>query len=77
MSFKTTGYFAVAAALISIAIAQSPEWGQCGGIGYSGPTACASPFTCHAINDCKSNLPYLYLEPNSNSYWYLDYSQCY
>ena len=22
------------------------EWGQCGGIGYSGPTACASPYTC-------------------------------
>ena len=53
------------------------QWGQCGGIGYAGPTACASPFTCHAINDCKSTLPYLYLEPNSNSYWHLDYSQCY
>ncbi|KAJ3841720.1 xylanase [Lentinula raphanica] len=26
------------------------EWGQCGGIGYSGPTACASPFTCTVVN---------------------------
>jgi len=22
------------------------EWGQCGGIGWTGPTACDSPFTC-------------------------------
>lgn len=29
------------------------QWGQCGGIGYSGPTACAAGFTCHAVNDCK------------------------
>ncbi|KAF5389308.1 hypothetical protein D9757_003498 [Collybiopsis confluens] len=26
------------------------EWGQCGGIGYSGATACASPYTCQVIN---------------------------
>ena len=32
------------------------QWGQCGGIGYSGATACASPFTCHKLNDCKSCL---------------------
>ena len=29
------------------------QWGQCGGIGYTGATACASPFTCHVLNDCK------------------------
>lgn len=23
-----------------------PQWGQCGGIGYTGPTQCASPYTC-------------------------------
>lgn len=23
-----------------------PEWGQCGGQGYTGPTQCASPYTC-------------------------------
>ncbi|PGH20733.1 hypothetical protein AJ80_03493 [Polytolypa hystricis UAMH7299] len=27
------------------------EWQQCGGLDYSGPTVCASPFTCHVIND--------------------------
>lgn len=31
------------------------QWGQCGGIGYSGPTACVSPFTCHVLNDCESS----------------------
>ncbi|KAI0029608.1 cellulose-growth-specific protein [Vararia minispora EC-137] len=27
-----------------------PQYGQCGGIGYSGGTVCASPFTCHQVN---------------------------
>ncbi|KAI0350361.1 hypothetical protein OH77DRAFT_1082565 [Trametes cingulata] len=31
------------------------QWGQCGGTGYSGPTACASPFTCKAVSP-----PYYY-----------------
>ncbi|KAF5364539.1 hypothetical protein D9757_011335 [Collybiopsis confluens] len=26
------------------------EWGQCGGIGWTGATACQSPFTCQVIN---------------------------
>ena len=26
------------------------QFGQCGGIGYSGPTACVSPFSCKAQN---------------------------
>ncbi|CAL1700334.1 unnamed protein product [Somion occarium] len=30
------------------------QWGQCGGIGYTGATACASPFTCHVLNDYYS-----------------------
>ena len=25
-----------------------PQWGQCGGQGYTGPTQCASPYTCVA-----------------------------
>ncbi|PSR70566.1 hypothetical protein PHLCEN_2v13605, partial [Hermanssonia centrifuga] len=29
------------------------EWGQCGGIGYTGATACVSPFTCHVLNSCE------------------------
>ncbi|KIJ43285.1 carbohydrate-binding module family 1 protein [Sphaerobolus stellatus SS14] len=23
-----------------------PHWGQCGGIGWTGPTVCAAPYTC-------------------------------
>ncbi|KAI0650901.1 cellulose-growth-specific protein [Trametes meyenii] len=30
------------------------QFGQCGGIGYAGPTACASGFTCTAQNDYYS-----------------------
>ncbi|KAJ6496191.1 putative acetyl xylan esterase [Mycena sanguinolenta] len=26
------------------------HWGQCGGIGWSGPTVCAAPYTCQAAN---------------------------
>jgi cellulose 1,4-beta-cellobiosidase len=29
------------------------QWGQCGGTNYNGPTVCASPYTCHKVNDCK------------------------
>ncbi|KAI0700609.1 cellulase [Cytidiella melzeri] len=27
-----------------------PQWGQCGGIGYTGATTCVSPYTCHVLN---------------------------
>ncbi|OBZ77857.1 Cellulose-growth-specific protein [Grifola frondosa] len=30
------------------------EYGQCGGIGYTGATACIAPFTCHVLNDYYS-----------------------
>jgi len=26
------------------------EWGQCGGIGWTGPTTCQSPYTCQELN---------------------------
>lgn len=26
------------------------QWGQCGGQSYTGPTTCASPYTCHVVN---------------------------
>ena len=29
------------------------QWGQCGGIGYTGPTTRASGFTCHVLNSCE------------------------
>lgn len=28
-----------------------PQWGQCGGQGYTGPTQCASPYTCVATSE--------------------------
>ncbi|KAH9903815.1 Alpha/Beta hydrolase protein [Xylariomycetidae sp. FL2044] len=31
-----------------------PKWGQCGGIGYAGPTACAMGSTCTYSNDYYS-----------------------
>ncbi|KAI9703516.1 MAG: hypothetical protein M1820_005820 [Bogoriella megaspora] len=30
------------------------QWGQCGGIGYTGSTVCASPYTCHVQNSYYS-----------------------
>jgi chitinase len=27
-----------------------PQWGQCGGQGYTGPTQCASPYSCVATS---------------------------
>nr|QBA31203.1 acetyl esterase precursor [Evansstolkia leycettana] len=33
----------------STAVAQ--HWGQCGGIGWTGPTTCVSPYTCTFVND--------------------------
>ncbi|KAH7108502.1 hypothetical protein BKA62DRAFT_753170 [Auriculariales sp. MPI-PUGE-AT-0066] len=32
----------------------APQWGQCGGIGYTGATTCASGYTCHYVNDYYS-----------------------
>ncbi|KAJ7348270.1 lipolytic enzyme [Mycena albidolilacea] len=33
-----------------LAVAQSPEWGQCGGTGWTGPTTCVSGTVCVAQN---------------------------
>ncbi|KAK8859644.1 polysaccharide lyase family 4 protein [Apiospora arundinis] len=33
---------------------QQTQFGQCGGIGYTGPTVCVSPFTCTLSNDWYS-----------------------
>ncbi|RJE26962.1 hydrolase family 10 [Aspergillus sclerotialis] len=32
----------------------APHWGQCGGNGWTGPTTCASPYTCTKLNDWYS-----------------------
>jgi len=34
----------------TLAAAQSPAWGQCGGIGWSGSTTCVSGYTCTYVN---------------------------
>ncbi|KAG9043277.1 hypothetical protein FS837_009822, partial [Tulasnella sp. UAMH 9824] len=34
--------------------ATQTHWGQCGGIGYTGPTTCESPYTCTYSNDWYS-----------------------
>ncbi|THH00376.1 hypothetical protein EW026_g2154 [Hermanssonia centrifuga] len=43
MKFAAT--FAALAALVPFAVAQSAVWGQCGGIGWTGPTTCVSGTT--------------------------------
>ena len=35
---KLTATFSVLAALLPYALGQAAEWGQCGGIGWTGPT---------------------------------------
>ncbi|KAF8587686.1 glycoside hydrolase family 5 protein [Ramaria rubella] len=38
-------------ALVCVAFAQSPQYGQCGGIGWTGATTCVSGNVCTVIND--------------------------
>ena len=45
------------------------QWGQCGGIGFAGPTVCASGFTCHVLNPCE--YPALFSFPLFNSLTHL------
>ncbi|TBU35662.1 cellobiohydrolaseII [Dichomitus squalens] len=40
--------------LPAVAYAQSPVWGQCGGIGWTGATTCASGSVCTELNDYYS-----------------------
>ncbi|KAK6500307.1 hypothetical protein TWF481_010651 [Arthrobotrys musiformis] len=44
----------VVASLLSLVAAQSPAWGQCGGIGWTGATTCVSGSTCVKSNDYYS-----------------------
>jgi len=43
--------FAALVALIPAVLAQSPVWGQCGGIGWSGATTCVAGTSCVKQND--------------------------
>ncbi|KAI5120198.1 hypothetical protein M0805_006304 [Coniferiporia weirii] len=49
-----TSRFASLLALIPLAVAQQAEWGQCGGIGWTGATTCVSGTVCTALNDYYS-----------------------
>ncbi|KAF8699663.1 Endo-1,4-beta-xylanase 1, partial [Rhizoctonia solani] len=45
---------AALAALLAVvppSVLAVPQWGQCGGIGWSGGTTCDSPYVCTRIND--------------------------
>jgi len=42
---------AISIALSGSALGQSPIWGQCGGIGWSGPTTCASGSVCTDVGN--------------------------
>jgi len=55
MAFTTIGFaFLFLATLIASAVAQSPVWGQCGGIGWTGSTTCQSGACCTVLNDWYS-----------------------
>ncbi|KAJ7126332.1 glycoside hydrolase superfamily [Mycena epipterygia] len=40
--------------LLPFVVAQSQEWGQCGGEGWAGPTTCVAGTTCTFMNDFYS-----------------------
>ncbi|KAL0946046.1 hypothetical protein HGRIS_012319 [Hohenbuehelia grisea] len=52
--YKLTSVIAAGVFLASGAVAQSPQWGQCGGIGWSGATTCVSGSVCSKLNDYYS-----------------------
>ncbi|KAI0175141.1 family 74 glycoside hydrolase [Pestalotiopsis sp. NC0098] len=49
---RTTSSTSTAASATSTAVAQ--HYGQCGGSGWTGPTACVSPYTCTVQNEYYS-----------------------
>ncbi|KAI0636064.1 endo-1,4-beta-xylanase C precursor [Trametes polyzona] len=48
MQYSTA--FSLLAAILPVALAQSPEWGQCGGIGWTGATTCVAGTVCTVQN---------------------------
>ncbi|PIL24272.1 hypothetical protein GSI_14025 [Ganoderma sinense ZZ0214-1] len=51
---KFASLYALLAVLPAIVSAQSPVWGQCGGIGWTGATTCVSGSVCTKQNDYYS-----------------------
>ncbi|KAL0572462.1 hypothetical protein V5O48_009502 [Marasmius crinis-equi] len=47
------GLFAISSLAVLVS-AQSPAWGQCGGIGWAGATSCVSGSACIKVNDYYS-----------------------
>jgi hypothetical protein len=60
--------------LSALVTAQSGQYGQCGGIGWTGPTTCVSGWTCVKSNDCG----YLFHSSHFTiaKFSTADYSQC-
>lgn len=50
------------------------KYAQCGGSGWTGPTACCSGSTCKASNECEFDL--LSATPDATRLTRSDYSQC-
>ncbi|PVG02149.1 hypothetical protein CPB86DRAFT_811650 [Serendipita vermifera] len=36
---------------LAVQVSAVPQWGQCGGIGWTGSTTCDSPYVCTKLND--------------------------
>lgn len=47
--FKLTGVLAAVLPLLQLVAGQSQEWGQCGGIGWTGPTTCGKQPQIHVF----------------------------
>ncbi|KAF9465669.1 hypothetical protein BDZ94DRAFT_1252857 [Collybia nuda] len=47
---KITSILFVACLLVNVS-AQAPEWGQCGGFGWTGPLTCLPGWDCTYVND--------------------------
>ena len=51
--------FAIGTALLSVGVhaqTTAPEYGQCGGIGWTGATTCTSGWVCTVLNDYYSQV---------------------
>lgn len=49
---RSTFLVVLGTALLASAQTSAP-WGQCGGIGYTGPTVCSEGFTCLYFTPCE------------------------
>ena len=52
--FKLATGFAALAVVLQLVAGQSQEWGQCGGIGWTGATTCVAGTVCTVINSYYS-----------------------